>query len=1306
MSQAPPIVSKLIERFEQNCGAYKSQGYNETQVRREFLDPFFEALGWDVANKQGHAEAYKDVIHEDAIKIGGNTKAPDYCFRIGGARKFFLEAKKPAVNVKDEIPPAYQLRRYAWSAKLPLSILTDFEEFAVYDCRTRPNPSDKSSAGRILYLTYRDYLARWDEIASIFTKEAVLKGSFDKYAVTDRKRGTATVDAEFLREIEAWRESLAKNLALRNPALTVHELNFSVQRTIDRLIFLRICEDRGVEPYGQLQTLLNGQNIYGRLRYLYEQADDRYNSGLFHFHKEQDRAESPDDLTPSLKIDDKVLKEILGRLYYPQSPYEFSVLPTEILGQVYEQFLGKVIRLTSGHQAKIEEKPEVKKAGGVYYTPAYIVEYIVKQTVGVLCDGKTPKQIAKLTVLDPACGSGSFLLGAYRYLLAYYRDWYVKDGQEKHRKELFQMASGEWRLTTQEKKRILLNNIYGVDIDSQAVEVTKLSLLLKVLEGESDETLKRQLSFVHERALPDLGQNIKCGNSLIGPNYFTGQLMPDDEETRRVNPFDWKAEFPHIFSSPSGRGQGEGAGGPSAGSGQGFDAVIGNPPYVRIQVMKEWSPLEVEAYKKLFVSASKGNYDIYVVFVEKGLGLLNKSGRLGLILPHKFFQAQYGEPLRGLISKGKHLASVVHFGDQQVFDGATTYTCLLFLDKGGSEVCQFKKVVDLSAWQSTRQAIEDNIPAKNITSAEWNFSVGAGSALFEKLGKMPVKLDDVAERMGQGIRTSANEIYVLDFISLSQNLMQASSEYLAKKVEIEAAATLKFLQGREIKPYCVQPSGKVVIFPYQVEEKNCALLSENDLRRRFPKTYRYLRECESFLKAREGGRWNGPQWYAYGRQQNIDLMSKPKILVPDIADQASFALDEDGDYAFTSGYGVTLKGNIAESPKYILGLLNSNVLNFYLKQVSTTMRGGFFRYFTQFIEQLPIRRINFSDPSDKAEHDKMVSLVERMLDLRKRLTVANTPSDKTRLQRQIDATDQEIDQLVYALYGLTEEEITIVEAASVASSSKVKENDSHESETDSADRPGASRGASATVAQPAQYPGKGGGGAPESPAGAGEPVHGVREPAGQYGSPQDPDANSKGQGELGSTREFETAEGRLSYSELSERLAVPLVGIYDEILQAKPDQIVINSEWLCLRHKRLAGHLFPDWAGRFRDVNVQVGAHVPPSFYEVPIHMRQFCDDLAERLRHDPGVSVRSAADFLVWADWRFQWIHPFKDFNGRIGRVLLAALLYKLALPHVETAPSDPQLRRQYLDALQAADTQNFEPLEILWLRRLDVSM
>ncbi len=420
-------------------------------MRREFIDPFFEALGWDVTNKSGYAEAYKDVIHEDAIKMGGATKAPDYCFRVGGARKFFLEAKKPAVNIKDDVDPAYQLRRYAWSAKLPLSILTDFAEFAVYDCRLAPKPADKSSVGRVLYLTYKDYADRWDEIEGVFSREAVLRGSFDKFAESKKgKRGTSQVDAEFLNEIESWRDALAKNLALRNPKLSVRDLNFAVQRTINRIVFLRMCEDRGIENYGQLLALLNGENTYKRLQYLYGIADDRYNSGIFHFKPEKDRAETPDELTLKLKIDDKVLKDIIRRLYYPESPYEFSVLGSDILGNVYEQFLGKVIRLTAGHHAVVEEKPEVKKAGGVYYTPAYIVEYIVKNTVGKLCEGKSPRQIEKLRILDPACGSGSFLIGAYAYLLNYHRDWYVNDGQQKHTKEIYQGSGGQWLLTTQE----------------------------------------------------------------------------------------------------------------------------------------------------------------------------------------------------------------------------------------------------------------------------------------------------------------------------------------------------------------------------------------------------------------------------------------------------------------------------------------------------------------------------------------------------------------------------------------------------------------------------------------------------------------------------------------------------------------------------------------------------------------------------------------------------------------------------------------------------------------------------------------
>jgi predicted type IV restriction endonuclease len=580
MPNARSRIIDLVGTFHRNLEAYHSQHYNEAQLRREFIDPFFEELGWDVTNKGGYAPQYRDVIHEDAISIGGATKAPDYCFRIGGVRKFFLEAKKPSVNIDTDPDPAYQLRRYAWSAKLPLSILTNFDAFAVYDCQTRPEHTDRPSTARIMYLTYKQYTGKWSTIADIFSKDAILKGPFDKFAAsTKAKRGTTTVDAAFLAEIESWRRILALIIALRNRSLSIQELNFAVQQTIDRILFLRMCEDRGIEPCGQLQALISGNRIYPRLCEIFQKADQRYNSGLFHFEDERGRTEPPDKLTLNLIIDDDKLKWILGGLYYPRSPYEFSVFPPEILGNVYEQFLGKVITLTSAHRAKVEEKPEVKKAGGVYYTPAYIVDYIVKNTVGTLlgdnqssptfspqaCPGRlTPKQIANLKILDPACGSGSFLLGAYTYLLNYHLDWYTNNDPETWAKKknppIYQVTSGNsstpvfsrrrngdaifspaihcgvYKLTASEKKRILLNNIFGVDIDPQAVEVTKLSLLLKVLEGENQHTLENQYRLFHERALPDLANNIKCGNSLIGPDFFDSLVIPSEAEESRHCP--------------------------------------------------------------------------------------------------------------------------------------------------------------------------------------------------------------------------------------------------------------------------------------------------------------------------------------------------------------------------------------------------------------------------------------------------------------------------------------------------------------------------------------------------------------------------------------------------------------------------------------------------------------------------------------------------------------------------------------------------------------------------------------------------
>ena len=344
------------------------------------------------------------------------------------------------------------------------------------------------------------------------------------------KQGTQEVDDAFLAEIERWREQLARNLALRNPELAAcAELNYAVQMTIDRIVFLRICEDRGIEREEQLkERWRKARASTATCDQLFRQADQRYNSGLFHFTRKGAVQHTPDDLTRGLKIDDKVLKDIIGGLYYP-SPYVFKQIPADILGQVYERFLGKVIRLTAGHQAKVEEKPEVRKAGGVYYTPDLHRGLHRARTRWASCwRAGPPQEAAELEDRRPGlrvglvpAGGVPVPAGLAREVVHGTRPGEMGEGQSP---AMYQAQGGDWQLTTAKKKRILLNNIHGVDIDPQAVEVTKLSLLLKVLEGENQES-SGAVELLKERALPDLGRNIQCGNSLIGPDYYEGQLV-------------------------------------------------------------------------------------------------------------------------------------------------------------------------------------------------------------------------------------------------------------------------------------------------------------------------------------------------------------------------------------------------------------------------------------------------------------------------------------------------------------------------------------------------------------------------------------------------------------------------------------------------------------------------------------------------------------------------------------------------------------------------------------------------------------
>ena len=1029
-------LEKLIAKFDTDRLHYLSKGYSEAQARMDFITPFFKALGWDVENEAGLPHHTREVLVEtsEAETLG----KPDYSFRLSGQTKFFVEAKAPSEPL-DNARHILQAKGYAWNTKqVFFVILTDFEEFRFYDASIMPDER-RPDEGLLLLLKYTEYLKNAEKLWE-FSKERVAAGSLDAMLPRDRRTQRLRIppDEAFLNDMTGWREDLARNVFKNNPDLTAKQLNEVVQRLLDRIVFIRIAEDRNIIRKYQLREAKEywesrgGKfHIFDWLNDLFHRINEDFNGEIFKPH-----------LSESINIDSEVLAKIIERLYPPKSPYRFDVIGVELLGSIYERYLGKTIRPTA-KTVRVEEKPEVRKAGGVYYTPKYIVDYIVKNTVGKVIEGKSPKQIEKTRILDPACGSGSFLIGAFQYLIDYHIRYLTEHPKEAHVHPLFpdliKGENGEPRLSVVRKARILRNNLFGIDIDPQAVEITMMSLYLKALEGE-----KSQLPPKHA-LLPELKYNIVCGNSLIGPDIYDQGTLFADEERDRINAFDWYGGgSAGILPAEKKNAAGTAALPPTipdimrAG---GFDCVIGNPPYVRIQHMKEWAPVEVEYYKEHYKSASSGNYDIYVVFVEKGLTVLNKAGKLGFIVPHKFFNSKYGEPLRSLIAEGKHLSHIVHFADQQVFEGATNYTCLIFLHKSGASDFEFAEVENLDAWRTTGQAVKGTILARKVTADVWNFAVGQGAPLREKLEKVPFKLGQVAD-IFVGLQTSADDVFILDLIERRSTTLRLKSKALGEEVVLEKGLLFPLVSGTDVKLYAPLPQRQFILFPYKVEEERVRLIDFKSISKAYPRTASYLTANRRRLEERENWRMKGPHWYGYIYLKNMARQSKPKLCVPRLVDKLHAAYDSEGKHFLDNVDvgGITLKQEHKEHElRYLLGLLNSKLFRWYFPFVSAPFRGGYLSANRQFLSQLPIRTINFSDPVDKARHDRMVELVERMLELNKRkarcsgdVSSPKPPGERSsplQLERAIAATDREIDELVYELYGITDEERKIIEGA-------------------------------------------------------------------------------------------------------------------------------------------------------------------------------------------------------------------------------------------------------------------------------------
>jgi len=821
----------------------------------------------------------------------------DYGFYLDSRLKFYLEAKSLGSNLhKEEF--ANQAIKYSWNKGATWAILTDFESIKVFNAQD----INRSLGDKLFFeIPYTQYLERFDQLW-LLSKDSFKENLLDKEAEkVGKKFQKIAVTTLLYKDLDNCRQILTDHLSQWNKGLDKDLLDEGVQKLLDRLIFLRVAEDRNIEPPTLIPLIRDWENN-GRKGRLYEsmiqkfrELDLIYNSGLFSEHP----FEGWDEYSNATE---KVINILYGKEGYYE--YDFKAMPADVLGTVYENYLG--YRLDKSKKGiSIGKDAKKRKEHGIYYTPTFIVDYIVKNTLKPVLDKcHSVGDLKKIKVLDPACGSGSFLIKALDTIY----DKYLEFGN----------SGGVFT-----KLDIILNNIYGVDLDSQAVEITRLNLLINAL----DQRMR----------LPGLEKNIRNGNSLISgtdeelTKYF-------GKNFRDKKPFNWDEEFPEVFE------QG------------GFDVVIGNPPYVRVDSLDN---NDKNFWKDTFQS-STGKYDLYYLFVENSIKLLKTEGKFGYIIPNKFCVADSANNLRKIIIDSSTNCEFLSVSKIDIFKDASNYPVILTLEKGN-----------------------------NIRKIKLSFALNEEEIILNKFNRYSMSEED--------FNILPNQIVP---INVGVEDLKLVVKLIKERKQDKLGQYLKISEGLRIpeKYESITKEKIEIVKQYQFERysiiKKGSFINEDNLKRTInPKSLRFVNILKDKI-----------------------LIAEDALFINATFDKEKY-IPQGGVYFGTS---IDDKTNI----KYLLVLLNSKLLSFIYKTLfgGMHMGGGYLRYRTNFLEQLPII------PVKNDQESSIIDLVNKIMKLNKGLQEISENSEKWKsIKSEIEKTDKKIDEEVYTLYGLTNEEIKIVE---------------------------------------------------------------------------------------------------------------------------------------------------------------------------------------------------------------------------------------------------------------------------------------
>ncbi|MDL2311465.1 Eco57I restriction-modification methylase domain-containing protein [Bacteroidales bacterium OttesenSCG-928-B11] len=943
-------------------------------------------LGWDIKNNAGKPTNEREVILEEALKANASehSKKPDYTFRLFSERKFFLEAKKPSVSIESNNDTAKQVRRYGFTAKLKISVLSNFEYLIIYDTSVKVEKDDTFQKAIIKKYHYTEYESKFEEIKKLIGRDSVYTGSFDlEWKNIEDKINHYSVDNLFLTQINEWRKALGTEIHKNEAEINEQQLNDIVQSYLNRILFLRVCEDRNLEDYQTLLKFAN-ENDFKALIQKFQEADKRYNSGLF------------DQLLKEKIIENvsSVFWSIIRQLYYPESPYSFSVFSSDILGRIYEIFLSERLAIKNGTVELIKKPENIDR--DIVATPTFIITDILRSTVLPKCKDKTDEEILQLKFADIACGSGAFLLELYQLLNDILVDYYLKNNKSK----LIQTNINTYKLSFETKRTLLLNCVFGIDKDFNAVEATKFGLLLKLLEGEDINTISNT-----KPVLPDLSTTIFFGNSLLNPKQVA------KENQTIINPFD--------FSKLR------------------FDVIVGNPPYMKSEDMKNITPLELPLYKEYYESAYK-QFDKYFLFLEQGLNLLTEDGVLGYIVPSKFTKVGAGKNLRKLLTENEYIYSIVSFGANQVFNDKTTYTCLLILSKKQHATFQYAEVNNLEKWK-VREPESMKFSEKktsDLTDDVWILVSPELTNVYDKIVTQSIKLVNLVgdENIFNGIQTSANNIYIF-----TPTKEDDKYYYWGDNNQIEKNFTKPYFKTSSgddnLYTYRTFKPNARVIYPYKKVGDKVELISLITIEKKYPHAYAYLQKHKNKLDNPSRDTKPIPQtkneWYRYGRHQSLDSCGlSSKIIVGVLSVGDKYAVDTHGTLISsggTAGYCVVaVPENSDYSIYYIQAILNSKYLEWFSSLYGEVFRGGYIARGTKVLTNLPIKEIDFSNLQEKELHDKIVSIQKELIAIHDEID-ANAGNKRvlTPLQGQFQREKAELDNTLAQLYNLGNEDSLI-----------------------------------------------------------------------------------------------------------------------------------------------------------------------------------------------------------------------------------------------------------------------------------------